>query len=649
MADNDNIVEVETTASPNTSAVALSDDDEFDIHVCGRCKNTFNDLSKYIEHKKAKTCTKTKEPCIESTTDQVELIPYMGEGVEMVTIVPLTPEEEPAEDHADVKEPPHPVNSDPTEQAPGLPDLADDSSASKPRRRKRKNSTPKTTRKPVRAMETPHAEVLIQPKVTGATGGGETITVHIPESQLVHLGASTPVGGKGVRKQGATSVFVPIYLTSPTRSAFKCSKCPAEFRSKEERDEHSNMHKKNYKCDDCNKRYFSYDALEAHKQTESHSHTCDECGKVFHSQIYLKRHKTVHVEERNFPCEICNKAYTSDANLKAHKRSVHCIEKKHKCEECGKAFARKDKLKRHQLIHIPYPNRPVFPCPFRSHTGCTSTFYREDKLKRHLFTHSKEKPYKCQECGKGFARRDNMNDHIKTHTKEFSHICPLCDRGFLGPAKIKKHLKSVHEIKDAAEQDNLVQQGKQPTPVIVAPSVVVASMAGSREPGEVQRPPVPQGIIDGKIEDEQLSEEREKSGGFAEVVKESRSGEVEQESSQPSPSASNDSDATVEDVNMAEHITQAITSSMDVSIHHDSIMNQAITTAISRPVSLLNRPSLSQGVSDLPTQVSELPSHVFIPPMVPTSSHLSHMSDYSTGDIVTMPSELVSLVRGCDT
>ncbi|KAK3754002.1 hypothetical protein QZH41_009258 [Actinostola sp. cb2023] len=316
-------------------------------------------------------------------------------------------------------------------------------SAAKPKKRhKRKNSTPKTTRKTVAANQ-------LMETSDNNDETSNTVTVHIPESQLVHLGTSgepslpDTSAPKGMRKQEATSVFVPIYLTN-SKKTFKCSKCPAEFRSKEERGDHGSLHKKHFKCNDCSKRYYTVEALESHRANETHIHTCDRCSKVFHSQVYLKRHKAVHVEERNFACDICHKTYTSLANCRAHKRSVHAVVKKHVCDECGKAFARKDKLKRHQLIHIPYPNRPVFPCPFRSHTGCTSTFYREDKLKRHLFTHSKEKPYKCDQCDKGFARRDNLNDHMKTHTKDFSYVCTLCQRGFLGPAKLKKHLKAVH-------------------------------------------------------------------------------------------------------------------------------------------------------------------------------------------------------------
>ena len=89
--------------------------------------------------------------------------------------------------------------------------------------------------------------------------------------------------------------------------------------------------------------------------------------------------------------------------LPFHRKCVHLGIKEHKCAECGREFARKDKLNRHILIHS--PNRPTFPCPFKTFTGCQKTFYRKDKLQRHIFAHSKEKPYKCETCQKVFARK----------------------------------------------------------------------------------------------------------------------------------------------------------------------------------------------------------------------------------------------------
>ena len=310
------------------------------------------------------------------------------------------------------------------------------------KKNKRKNSTPKTTRK---RKERPMSREEIQTdNDDDIERYPESITVHIPESQLVHLMPPSSKSGKVMyRREGATSVIVPIYINPPNIKSVMCPKCPAEFRSKEELQEHLTMHKKEFKCLLCNKGFYTSEGLLRHQDRESHSHPCEECDRVFPLAAHLKRHTKSHSTERSFLCDVCHKGYLSGTSLRSHKRNVHAVEKKHKCPECGKAFARKDKMKRHELIHFP-DTRPTFPCPFRNHIGCMKTFYREDKLKRHLFTHSTEKPYKCDECQKTFARRDNLTDHMRLHSGLYDHTCHICNKGFLGPTKLKKHLKNAH-------------------------------------------------------------------------------------------------------------------------------------------------------------------------------------------------------------
>ena len=46
----------------------------------------------------------------------------------------------------------------------------------------------------------------------------------------------------------------------------------------------------------------------------------------------------------------------------------------------------------------------------------SSSFNRKDKLTRHLYSHSKVKPFKCEQCDKSFARTDNLREHIRSHT-----------------------------------------------------------------------------------------------------------------------------------------------------------------------------------------------------------------------------------------
>lgn len=482
-----------TSRTTTVLEVSIPSDDDQDVHFCGRCKLSFNDLSEYIKHKANKVCRDIVNKS--SLTEVVNKLPidagshsHSGEtnSREEVALADTTQHAqecvEGTEDDCAAKKvevqflDPVATSDGASSSAGEKPDghkTSDHEKTEKPtKRHKRKNSHPKTTRKR-KCSSTSTAsstqEKSKEPRTKKPSTSDEPVTVHIPESQLVHLNpcststSATSPQRTGVRKQGATSVFVPIYLNPPSK-IYRCQRCPAVFNALKEKEEHCKMHKKEFKCSLCNKSFFTANGFEQHRLNESHVHPCDECGKVFTSTIQLKKHKTTHSTERPFACDECAKAFCSSANLRSHKRTVHATEKKHKCPECGKAFARKDKMKRHSLIHYP-DTRPTFTCPFRSHTGCMKTFYREDKLKRHLFTHSKDKPFKCEQCNKGYARRDNLNDHMRIHTGNYSHICQLCDKGFLGPHKLKKHLKSAH--RDVYSADGVCNALEYQSPTMV--------------------------------------------------------------------------------------------------------------------------------------------------------------------------------------
>lgn len=207
---------------------------------------------------------------------------------------------------------------------------------------------------------------------------------------------------------------------------------------------HETTHTRQHECGDCKKKFYTEKTLERHRDKVQHNLPCDTCGKLCRDKHALNKHQESHMRVKSHVCDYddCPRGFRTASELAKHKKCVHLGIKDHKCDECGKEFARKDKLNRHLLIHS--PNRPTYPCPFKTFTGCAKTFYRKDKLQRHIFAHSKEKPYKCDTCSKLFARKDNLTEHTRIHTGEFKHRCPVCNKGMGGPKKMLLHVQQKH-------------------------------------------------------------------------------------------------------------------------------------------------------------------------------------------------------------
>ena len=138
---------------------------------------------------------------------------------------------------------------------------------------------------------------------------------------------------------------------------------------------------KEIKCQICDKGLLNTASLNAHiKRVHEKiaNYSCDLCEKTFYQSCQLQTHKRVaHEGQRDFECDFCQRAYSTLGNLKKHIQNIHDGMKIHKCNLCNKASNKKNLTK--ILQHS------IFGSSF-SIQHCASKFTDEKKVENQFFT-----------------------------------------------------------------------------------------------------------------------------------------------------------------------------------------------------------------------------------------------------------------------
>ncbi|KAF9806645.1 hypothetical protein SFRURICE_011711 [Spodoptera frugiperda] len=263
-----------------------------------------------------------------------------------------------------------------------------------------------------------------------------------------------------------------------------CDICQMRYRSVQLLRTHANnAHVRIYKCNKCG--YVSHTGNQARiheKWHNGHTYECQLCSHTFRKPTsYLshmrKRHPTEHVcnicgdsffynldawkrhilssikhtlkTEESTNCSICQWKYTGNVSLETHMKDhakamrrarippTGSKERNFRCQQCGSNFVTRSKLQSHI-------NRTHLGLKYNKNIVCEVCGKKctsNATLKYHQRTHTGEKPYSCSSCSKHFVDSNQLRIHTRTHTGEKPYVCAVCGKRFSQKPALNRHYR----------------------------------------------------------------------------------------------------------------------------------------------------------------------------------------------------------------
>lgn len=266
---------------------------------------------------------------------------------------------------------------------------------------------------------------------------------------------------------------------------YECEQCemtfPKRFRLGRHRKAHQmNIHKylpKNIRCILCYKKFRTENALFEHIEESITDHEpvqCDICKNIYRSKkkliIHIKKKHAVplichicgceksniysmkmHVQrhEKNYEvfCDICNKGFYNNCEVRNHKFYSHTDKDTNRpfvCQYCGRTYRSNNYLKIHtKIAHVEAEEykRKRYKCDL-----CNFDTHLLKCLTLHKQTHTGENLIPCLYCKKLINKR-SMKNHIRLHTGEKPFNCSICGKDYNSKKNLVRHYNTNHKPK----------------------------------------------------------------------------------------------------------------------------------------------------------------------------------------------------------